>query len=210
MAHVYASSVAQDHYGNIWVGTYDGVNLFNGEKWRKFTTNDGLTHNCIWSIAVDLNVNVLFATSSGISMYDGNSWQSISSPDFEFPKDECRISLDSENNIWFGAITFGYRSWKQGWGIAKYDGKTWKRLTTENGLPDNFIHSISFDNTGRTWVATENAGACVFKDNKWRYFTTKDGLGGMYVRKILVDTEANIWFTTAGGISKLEGLNFSH
>ena len=208
LSHVYASSIAEDRHGNIWIGTYDGLCLFDGKTWKKFTTKEGLPHNTIWSIAIDLNGNILCATSNGISRYDGNSWQSITSPDFEFPKDECRISVDSNNNIWFGAITFGYRSWGQGWGIAKYEKEKWERFTTDNGLPDNFIYSMSFDKEDRIWVATENGGACVFKENKWQYFTTKDGLGDMYVRKIMVDDNGAIWFTTAGGISKLEGFNF--
>ena len=81
-------------------------------------------------------------------------------------------------------------------------------MTMEDGFPDIFIHSITEDDEGRIWVATENGGACVFKGNEWRYFSPDDGLPSYYVRKILIDKKGDIWFTTNGGIAKLEGLRF--
>lgn len=48
-----SQSIAQDHHGIIWIGTFFGLNRFDGQRFRTLTTRDGLLANGVTSLIVD-------------------------------------------------------------------------------------------------------------------------------------------------------------
>ncbi|HKK41382.1 MAG TPA: hypothetical protein VJ963_03150, partial [Bacteroidales bacterium] len=48
--HTYAVRIDGDR---VWVGTHDGLALYENGKWRTFTTKDGLPHNGVIAIDID-------------------------------------------------------------------------------------------------------------------------------------------------------------
>lgn len=65
-------AIQEDHAGNIWAGTTDGLYRFNKrtEEVRKFTTKDGLPNNVICGLCEDSRHNIWISTYRGISKYD--------------------------------------------------------------------------------------------------------------------------------------------
>lgn len=65
-------AILEDHAGNIWAGTTDGLYRFNKqtEEIRKFTTQDGLPNNVICGLCEDSRHNIWISTYMGISKYD--------------------------------------------------------------------------------------------------------------------------------------------
>ena len=64
---------------------------------------------------------------------------------------DVRCSLqDSEGNIWFGTEN----------GLYKYDGKSFKQFTVNDGLDCNRIYCLLEDKDGKLWVGTE-VGLCL-------------------------------------------------
>ena len=64
--------VYKDSRGLMWVGTDDGLCLFDGKTFTTFTEEDGLVGNLIWDIIEDKNHNLWFSCyGKGLSMYDG-------------------------------------------------------------------------------------------------------------------------------------------
>ncbi|MGB9596736.1 MAG: two-component regulator propeller domain-containing protein, partial [Candidatus Poribacteria bacterium] len=58
----------------VWFGTYDaGIIRYDKEKknWQFFSKKDGLSHNCIVSIAVDGD-QIWIGTQRGLTRYDKN------------------------------------------------------------------------------------------------------------------------------------------
>jgi len=72
-----------DKYGTMWVGTWSGVNLINGDinkrsNWNKLTvknTNEGLSDNWVYAVEIDSRDRKWFGTEVGISMLDGDTWK---------------------------------------------------------------------------------------------------------------------------------------
>ena len=58
-------AIVADHRGWIWIGTDQGVDVFDGAHWRRYTTNDGLISN-------DLNERALWVDKDG-SQWIGSS-----------------------------------------------------------------------------------------------------------------------------------------
>jgi diguanylate cyclase (GGDEF)-like protein len=59
----------QDHRGWIWLGSGSGVYVFNGERWRHLTKNDGLAWNDCneGSFLEDTDGSIWIGTSNGLS-----------------------------------------------------------------------------------------------------------------------------------------------
>jgi hypothetical protein len=59
-----------DKNDNIWLGTSEGLSIYNGLNWYKYTTAEGLINNNINCITSDLEGNVWVGTSGGIQWFN--------------------------------------------------------------------------------------------------------------------------------------------
>jgi ligand-binding sensor domain-containing protein len=98
--------------------------------------------------------------------------------------------------VWFGAWDF-----EHGPGASRFDGKTWTRYRTDDGLADGNVHGIAFAPDGSVWFATER-GASRFDGKGWTTYTAADGLASDFVRAIAITPDGTVWFETDGGISR--------
>ena len=73
--------------------------------------------------------------------------QKGSSIALKFTKGIRSIFQDSQGNYWLGSNEEG---------VVQWDGKSFKYLTTEEGLADNQIFAIQEDSNGRIWIQTAN------------------------------------------------------
>jgi len=67
LAGDYVRALTIDRHRALWVGTLGGVSSFDGRKWRKYTTRDGLCDHNVRSIAIDAEDDVWIGTIGGLS-----------------------------------------------------------------------------------------------------------------------------------------------
>lgn len=62
----------EDHLGNIWLCTFDGLNRFNPSTgtFTHFTVNDGLANNFTYAILEDHDHNLWISTNNGLSKFN--------------------------------------------------------------------------------------------------------------------------------------------
>lgn len=71
----YIRSIIKDSFGNIWIGTYEGLNLIQKNKitgeivFKVFTKKDGLPNNMINSILEDNEKCLWIGTNNGLSRF---------------------------------------------------------------------------------------------------------------------------------------------
>src|SRR5208283_3157561 len=70
-------AIAIDSAGNKWFGTNGGVLKFDGSKWTKYTTADGLIQNQVTAVMIDKKGVLWCGTSGGISKFDGTKWTTL-------------------------------------------------------------------------------------------------------------------------------------
>jgi ligand-binding sensor domain-containing protein/serine phosphatase RsbU (regulator of sigma subunit) len=78
-----------------------------------------------------------------------------------------------------------------------------RRVGTEEGLTNTFVHALAQDATGRLWIGT-GQGVGSYDGRKVTEFTTDDSLAESYVSSILPATDGSIWFGhNEGGFTHL-------
>lgn len=76
-----------------------------------------------------------------------SEWMPISTTDsLKFTSGIRSIFQDSKGNYWFGSLQEG---------VAVYNGKSFRYLSSNDGLTDNQIHSIQEDKEGIIWFDTQ-------------------------------------------------------
>jgi signal transduction histidine kinase/ligand-binding sensor domain-containing protein len=89
---------------------------------------------------------------------------------------------------------------------ARYEHQTWR---TENGLPQNSVHSITQSGDGYIWFATEG-GLARFDGLKFVVFDTENtaGLRSNNIRCLLEGSDKSLWIGTADGLTRLQNGKF--
>ncbi len=82
----------------------------------------------------------------------------------------------------------------QPFGVARFDGSTWKTYTVDDGLPSVTVNALAVDTTGAVWAATPS-GAARFDGEKWLTLTPDNsGLKSEIVTTVGVAPDGTIWF----------------
>jgi hypothetical protein len=72
------TQLAFDRDGNLWSATHGGVVRWNlkDDSYLKYTTENGLADNDVWSAASAADGSLWFGTWSGAAHFDGQTWTS--------------------------------------------------------------------------------------------------------------------------------------
>lgn len=193
-----------DNQGRVWIGTYNGISVYDNGSWTTYTTsNSGLVNNAIVALVVDPQDNVWVGTSVGVSKYDGSSWTTYTSSNSGLSTNNVRsIGFDSQGNIWFGT---------SGSGADKYNGTSFTNYNTSDGLAHDFVQGIAQDHSGNMWFATSLG---VSKRSAGGTWTTYDDnnvypANSINLNDLAVDSAGHIWTGSSKGLS-LSGGGAAH
>lgn len=78
-------------------------------------------------------------------------------------------------------------------GLYHYDGYRWKRYTTADGLPSNYVRCVLVADDGALWVGTDR-GAGRFDGETFDGSTLQGQLAGPSIRRIVEDSDGSLWF----------------
>ena len=187
------TSFAEDGQGYIWIGSLGTLNRFDprNEKFRQFSNNakeaNSISDATINDLFYDSKGNLWIATEKGLNklpleelskpftdtlnfksfQYDDGNTNTISS------NIVLTIHEDVDKNIWIGTDV--------GLNIFNYQKRTWRRLYTTHGLPQNRITNILEDKNHKIWVTTFGGGISYFtpKDSLFVNYELKDGLNSL-------------------------------
>jgi diguanylate cyclase (GGDEF)-like protein len=74
---------------------------------------------------------------------------------------------------------------------------------TQDGLPQNTVHAIGLDGSGRLWVGTQD-GAAFYDGRRWQEVRLPGRAPTAQVRTVLTARDGALWFgTAAGGLLRL-------
>jgi diguanylate cyclase (GGDEF)-like protein len=81
-----------------------------------------------------------------------------------------------------------------------------QRITTAEGLPNEFARAILRDPDGTLWIGTDGGGLAQWRNGAVvRTVTTRDGLPSNLVRSLTRDRDGSLWIATDGGLARWRG-----
>ena len=193
-------AIAEDTSGVLWFGTDGGgVARYDGGRWSVYTEKDGLVNNEARELAFDKDGVLWVGTPRGVSSFDGVKWNTYTTENSGLAANQVTaIAVDDRNRKWFGI----YRQ-----GLVCFDGTSVEIYTTEDGLPDNMIHCITFTVKGTMWIGTDQ-GASYLKGKTWiTYNEENSGISSNHVFTI-ESHGTTMWFGTYNGVSSYDGTSW--
>lgn len=187
------TTVFQDSYGFLWIGSYEGVFRWDGYQFKKFSHDDqdtsSISNNIIYSIYEDSKKRLWIATIDGLDLYDrttdGFIRCNIKEKGDKIPVNG--IKEDSSGKLWLGTSS----------GLCLYDHDTKK---SEWYVDDTFdtIFCLSLDSEGNVWTGTFNGGVKKFsqRTKSFQRFLSAGNVNTRNVRSILVDRSDKVWVGT--------------
>jgi len=190
----YVYCVFQDSQKRIWVGSYNGLSMYDGQNFTHYTKEQGLASNLIYTISEDLSGNILIGTrgdgtKGGLSVYDGLSFTNISEKEGLPHHFITSIYPDIKGGYWLGTPQ----------GAIYYNGTTYTLFSTAEGLPHNNIRAITGDDMGTIYFATA-AGLALFDGTNFRYLTQNDGLKDNSIQALFLDSTSRLWIGSQNGL----------
>jgi signal transduction histidine kinase/streptogramin lyase len=215
-------SALQDHAGDWWVTTNQGLYQYSGASrledlaWMKpsaaHTSRNGLPPAGIISLYGDsrgdlwVGSNLVSAAAGALSrwqratrtfhVYGVPEGLSASMPALAF----CE---DRSGNLWVG-----FRGDSVG-RLARYREGRFTMFTNVDGLPAGSIWSLYLDHAGRLWVATTEGGVARLDQPEAEHpqfspYTTAEGLASDQIQAITEDQWGRIYLLSDRGVDRLD------
>lgn len=155
-------SIYKDRQGNIWFGTYhSGLFRYNGTITEAIPDVKGEALSAVRSIYETENGELLVATDAGIGILSGNEIVDLEAVNILETSNFRTITQDSKGRFLFGSY---------GGGLIVYSpGNEPLTLSTENGLYDDTISQLNFDDIGNLWLGG-NLGMFFIEKNQIQPF----------------------------------------
>ncbi len=137
----------EDHQGQLWAGTQNGLARWNGTDWKIYTTPDGLV---VRALAGDAEGNIWIGTESrGLNFFKAGKFISYQAEKSGLAGNDIScLYVDKDGALWIGTA---------GHGLARFFKGKWTHYSTSDGLVSNSISYIIEDEDGDLWIGS-NAG----------------------------------------------------
>lgn len=139
------TAILQDSAGAFWIGTDNGLNRLSDGKIRIYDSRIGLTNEYIRSLLESRGGILYIGTRGGLYTQSGSSFIQLNPEARDSVFDVISLYEDSDGVLWIGTNGSGLKRWFHG---------EMTSCTTEEGLTDNYIFSITEDDRGNLWMSS--------------------------------------------------------
>lgn len=204
------TAIEQDSKGRMWIGTTDGLNLYDGHQFKVFRyekgNNGGILNSRINSInkAPDGN-SIWICTDNGIEIYNCELDKFIHLNDLLGADTEkifgyvSSLTFDNDSTVWIGT----------GNGLFRLDRKTYE-LKVVRSITDQTITKVFADSKNELWILYESLGVARYDRKNDKFILYKSYIQGYKpvdvntARTIYEDKRGTIWVGTDWGLAYID------
>jgi ligand-binding sensor domain-containing protein/two-component sensor histidine kinase len=210
LPHAHIDDLLETRRGEYWIATDGGLaRYYPDRRSAPFVTyfpGASSLSRAVNVLLEDRDGTVLLGTGDGLYRLEQTSTQvRIRPEDVGFAASERdgalvnTLLLTHDGKLWLGS---GSGIYSRG-----LDGH-WRRFSTSNGLPENFINQLREDPDGLIWAGTSGGLVELAREPERarsvvaRLFTKAAGLPSDDVRDFLISGNGHIWAGTTGGLAE--------
>ena len=146
--------LAEGSNGHVWVGTFFGLNRFDGQVWTSHLTPDQGAGQFQKIRALSTTIDVWTGNGGpdgGAAIYDGQNWTRFTTDD-GLPHDGVwAIYQSRDGTVWAGTPA----------GLSRYDETGWSSYAGENGPDSMRARSIAETADGAIWIRGWHPGSVI-------------------------------------------------
>lgn len=231
-------AITQDAQKHLWIGTYGGLNRFDGSSFKLFTKKDGLNSNVITALYNSHQGGIWVGTRKGLSYYDGRKFINYTIQGRLSDYDFFSLAEDDQATI--------YALDRKGNFFRVKNKILEKVLVAEDSRSP--VTCLYKDRGGQLWVYVYGKGFYTYKKDEWqqqnafdlhssnetiRYMCESNGscyaisnkknvykiyqdrvayvsnIQSEYIFSVEVASNGDIWMGTGQGLKIFDGINFT-
>lgn len=164
------TSLLLEHDEKIWIGSTNGLMLFDGKTFTFYAIGQEMNANLIRSLLVDYEDNIWIGTHNGLFKYRDDSFNSFDKITGPGNASIYQIFRDSRKDLWICSDNNGVYRYSQGF---------FKRYGPRDGLPSVVCRGGLEDNDKNLWFATDE-NVSVFDGDKFYNLSLPERFKGPY------------------------------
>ncbi|MFC2136693.1 two-component regulator propeller domain-containing protein [Bacteroidota bacterium] len=216
----FCECILEDKYGFIWIGTYDGLNKYDGYEFKVYKSipDDSTTlgSSFIWKIFEDSRGNLWIGTNMGgiaLYNYEKDNFRRIyfeTKGKVSFESNRINDIIESDNYIWFasmnGLIRYDYEKDKFKWYFHED--------SNDCSISSNLALSLLKSSGNNIWIGTSDYGLNYYdydKDCFIKYLQNDKKsalLSSVLIKTLIRNIDGKIWIGTDDmGVLVLDSTN---
>ncbi|MEX0609539.1 MAG: two-component regulator propeller domain-containing protein [Balneolaceae bacterium] len=217
-------AITEDSQGNVWIGCFNGVYVYDGKRFKRYTIEDGLAYNDSRVFFEDEDGKMWIGSSSGLSTIHNGIVQKVDmlrKDQIEVKHQEPYIRAihkDEEGAMWLGSY---------GDGIYRLKDGNIVNITMNDGLFDNIVSHIAEDENGNLWMGSNRGISRINRHQVNEYlegrneeiishsYGTVDGMNsaetnGGFQPNVFTDSLGKLFFPTISGVAVVSTRDISN
>jgi len=217
ISHNRIRSLLIDRHSVFWIGTANGVNIYNAKSnnFKRYYNNpaiaSSLSNDYIWDMIQDNNDSVWLGTSNGVNQFIQSTVNfghnhKMSQANLGLSHQHVRSLFKSKSDtVWIGVDN----------GLNKYDPQTQLFTHFKHDPLDKYtispgmIMAVFEDSKKRVWAGSYNNGLNQYiSKNKFKHFThdsnNKNSISHNRIYAISEDQAGYLWIGTLNGLNRFD------
>lgn len=192
LPYLSTTGVQIDANDNVYLGTEEGLRIWNGTNWSLYDSNNSNLPNDFVSLVEEDNNGLIWVFSGELSSFDGSTFTNYSDPLINDIVHD--MIIDANNTIWLAT---------QNNGLVQFDGSTFSSIDASNSswTTTHPIRTLEIDNNQKLWLGGVDFGVASLENGDFLNLSIPDTLIPYdfdIVSGLAVDASNSLWIGTGG------------
>ncbi|MDB6029426.1 MAG: putative two-component system sensor kinase [Verrucomicrobiales bacterium] len=198
----FVNIITVDRGGQLWVGTYGGLNRMVNGKFFTELANEGSAYDLVNAVLEDREGNIWIGSKEGLTQLKIKPLTAVTKPQGLTYNNVMAVLQDRSGTFWCGT-----------WGGGLFQMKVGENgyLAITNRIADKRILSLCEGKDGALWFGADHSdGLYRLQDSVLTHYDEKNRLEKIGIPVIYQDHEGNLWIGTSRSLALLRDEQFIH